>query len=85
MGDWRDFFVAEAGAAGDLTGLLFAGVSMNLERIMSEPGWGLTGHAADALILLMAVLTTSSLLLAPGKGRALVGTEVLVAGIAARA
>ena len=38
MGDWRDFFVAEAGAAGDLTGLVFAGVSMNLERIMSEPG-----------------------------------------------
>jgi hypothetical protein len=85
MGDWRDFFVAEAGAAGDLTSLLFAGVSMNLERILLEPGWGLTSHAADALILLMTVLTTSSLLLVPGKGSALVGTEVLVAGIAARA
>ena len=85
MGDWRDFFVAEAGAAGGLTGLLFAGVTMNLERNLLEPGWGLKGHVPDALILLMAVLTTSSLLLVPGKGRALVGTEVLVAGIAARA
>jgi hypothetical protein len=65
--------------------LQFAGVSMNLERILLEPGWGLTGHAADALIRLMAVLTTSSLLLVLGKGRALVGTEVLVAGIVARA
>ena len=34
---------------------------MNLERILLEPGWGLTGHAVDALILLIAMLTTSSL------------------------
>ena len=84
MGDWHDFFVAEAGAAGVLTGLVCVGVSMNLERILSEPGSGLTGRsAAEALILLMAVLTVSSLLLVPGQGRGLVGTEVLVVGIAA--
>ncbi len=83
MGDWHDFFVAEAGAAGVLTGLVCVGVSMNLERILSEPGWGLTGHAAEALILLMAGLTASSLLIVPGQGRGLVGTEVRVVGIAA--
>ncbi len=45
MGDWHDSFEAEAGAAGDLTGLVFVGVTMNLERILSEPGSGLTGAA----------------------------------------
>ena len=83
MGDWHDFFVAEAGAAGVLTGLVFVGVSMNLERILSKPGSSLTGRAAEALILLVAVLTASSLLLVPGQGRGLVGHEVLVVGIAA--
>jgi hypothetical protein len=83
MDDWHDFFVAEAGAAGVLTGLVFVGVSMNLEKILSEPGSGLTGRAAEALILLVAVLTVSSLLLVPGQGRGLVGAEVLVVGIAA--
>ena len=62
---------------------MFVGVSMNLERILSEPDSGLTGRAAEALILLVAVLTASSLLLVPGQGRGLVGTEVLVVGIAA--
>ena len=83
MGDWHDFFLAEAGAAGVLTGLVFVGVSLNLEKILTDPGSGLTGRAAEALILLVAVLTAPSLLLVPGQGRALVGAEVLVVGIAA--
>ena len=83
MDDWHDFFLAEAGAAGVLTGLVFVGVSMNLEKILSDPGSGLTGRAAEALILLVAVLTASSLLLVPGQGRGLVGNEVLVVGTVA--
>jgi modulator of FtsH protease len=83
MGDWHAFFLAQAGAAGVLTGLVFVGVSMNLEKIVSEPGVGLPRRAAEALILLVVVLTASCLLLVPGQGKAIVGVEVLAIGLAA--
>src|SRR5215207_1803857 len=83
MDQWHDFFLAQAGAAGVLTGLVFVGVSINLEKILSEPGSGLPGRAAEALILLVAVLTASLLLLVPGQGRVMVGAEVIVVGLAA--
>ena len=83
MDQWHDFFLAQAGAAGVLTGLVFVGVSINLEKILSEPGSGLPGRAAEALILLVAVLTASILLLVPGQGPVMVGVEVLVVGLAA--
>ena len=80
MGDWHDFFLAQAGAAGVLTGLVFVGVSINLEKILSDPTSGLAGRAAEALVLLVAVLTPSCLLLVPGQGALLVGIEVLAIG-----
>ena len=83
MGDWHDFFLAQAGAAGVLTGLVFVGVSINLEKILADPNSGLPGRAAEALILLVAVLTASVLLLVPGQSTALIGVEVLAVGLAA--
>jgi hypothetical protein len=82
MDQWHDFFLAMAGAAGVLTGLVFVAVSINLQVIVSEPGSGLPGRAGEALILLVAVLTASVLLLVPGQGTALIGGEVLVVGLA---
>lgn len=83
MDAWHDFFLAQAGAAGVLTGLVFVGVSINLEEILSDPASGLPGRAAEALILLVAVLTASVLLLVPGQGTTLIGVEVLAVGLAA--
>ena len=83
MDQWHDFFLVQAGTAGVLTGLVFVGVSINLEKILSEPGSGLPGRAAEALILLVAVLTASVLLLVPGQGQMLVGADVLTVGLAA--
>jgi hypothetical protein len=83
MHDWHDFFLAQAGAAGVLTGLVFVGVSINLEKIVSDPSSGLAGRAAEALILLVAVLTASVLVLVPGQGLGVLGAEVLVVGLAA--
>ena len=83
MNTWHDFFLAQAGAAGVLTGLVFVGVSINLQKIVSDPRSGLAGRAAEALILLVAVLTVSVLGLVPGQGKGLLGAEVLVVGLAA--
>jgi hypothetical protein len=82
MDEWHDFFLAQAGAAGVLTGLVFVAVSINLQQIVSEPGSGLPGRAAEALILLIGVLTASILLLVPGQGKGAVGVEVLAVGLA---
>ena len=81
MDAWNEFFLAQAGAAGVLTGLVFVGVSINLEKIVSDPRSGLAGRAAEALILLVAVLVASVLLLVPGQGTTLVGVEVLGVGL----
>jgi hypothetical protein len=50
---------------------------------LADPGSGLTGRVAEALILLVAVLTASCLLLVPGQGTTPVGAEVLAVGLAA--
>jgi hypothetical protein len=81
MDEWHDFFLAQAGAAGVLTGLVFVAVSINLQEIVSDADSGLPGRAAEALILLVAVLTASVLLLVPGQGHVMVGVEVLVVGL----
>ena len=83
MNEWHDFFLAQAGAAGVLTGLVFVGVSINLDKIVSDPSSGLAGRAAEALILLVGVLLVSVLGLVPGQGPGLLGAEVLVVGLAA--
>jgi hypothetical protein len=83
VADWQEFFLAQAGAAGVHTGLVFVGVSINLEKILSQPDFGLPGRAAEALILLVAVLATSCLLLVLGQGTRMVGVEVLAVGLAA--
>ena len=38
MDEWHDFFLAQAGASGVLTGLVFVAVSINLQEIVSDPG-----------------------------------------------
>jgi hypothetical protein len=81
MDEWHDFFLAQAGAAGVLTGLVFVGVSINLQKIVSDPRSGLAGRAAEALILLVAVLMASVLVLVPGQGLGVLGVEALVVGL----
>src|ERR687897_1992282 len=83
MNAWHDFFLAQAAAACVLTGLVFVGVSIILQKIVSDPRSGLAGRAAEALILLVAVLVASVLVLVAGQGPGLLGAEVLVVGLAA--
>jgi hypothetical protein len=79
--EWHDFFLAAAGAAAVLAGLVFVGVSINLDMIMSNPTYGLAGRALEALVLLVAVLIVTILLLVPAQGMVLAGAEVLTVGL----
>ena len=81
MDEWHDFFLAAAGAAAVLAGLVFVGVSINLDTIMSNPTYGLPGRALEALVLLVAVLIATILLLVPDQGMVLAGAELLAVGV----
>jgi modulator of FtsH protease len=60
---WSDFFVAVAGVAGALTGLLFVGLSINLDKIIHAPTS--VGRAAETLMLLAGVVALSLITLVP--------------------
>jgi modulator of FtsH protease len=77
--EWEGLFIAEAGASAALAGLLFVAISINLARILQ--GAGLPGRAGEAIVLLVAVLVTSSLGLVPGQSRTVLGVELLAAGL----
>ncbi len=46
MNHWTNFFVIEAGAVAVLAGLVFVSVSINLDKIVSNPDYGLTVRVA---------------------------------------
>jgi hypothetical protein len=78
---WTSLFVAEAGVAAVLAGLLVVAVSINLAKILQHPG--LPDRAAEAIGLLTGVLVASTLGLVPGQPRALLGAGLLTAGVLA--
>jgi hypothetical protein len=78
MSGWESFFVAQVGASAAVAGLVFVGVSINLDKILKYAG--LPGRALEALIVLMLVLVVSSLMLVPGQSGTLIGAELLGVG-----
>jgi len=60
---WNDFFVAAAGTASVLAGLLFVGLSINLERLLRVPTVLL--RASATIALLGNVIGISLLMLVP--------------------
>jgi modulator of FtsH protease len=80
MSGWDSFFVAQVGASAAVAGLVFVGVSINLDKILKYAG--LPGRAL-ALIVLILALITSSLMLVPGQLNTLIGAELLGVGLLA--
>jgi modulator of FtsH protease len=76
---WHDLFVAIAGAAAALTGLLFVAVSINLKQILDIPS--LPTRAAETLSVVLGLLLLSVFMLVPGQSQAVLGTEILALGL----
>jgi modulator of FtsH protease len=77
---WSDFFTAQLGAAATLGGLVFVGLSINLEKILAAPA--LPNRALLALSILLATLMISSYVLIPYQPLSALGSEILCTGIA---
>ncbi len=78
--EWSDFFVAQVGASAVLAGLVFVGVSINIDQVMKYPR--LPGRALEAMALLILVLVVGSFFLVPDQSLRVLGVEVLVVAVA---
>jgi hypothetical protein len=78
--EWKDLFVAVAGATAALAGLLFVAVSINVERIIKYEG--LPERGIEALAMLLAPLVVSIAGLMPGQNHVALGIEILAIGVA---
>ncbi|MDR0786764.1 MAG: hypothetical protein LBG44_02755 [Gemmatimonadota bacterium] len=76
--DWTVFFSVIAGTAGVMLGLLFVGLSMNVDRIASSRI--LRTAALQPMLLLLGLLITSILFLVPGQPLVALGLETMVIG-----
>lgn len=77
---WHDLFVASAGAAAALAGLVFVAVSINIDNILKF-AW-LPARAFRTVALLIVVLIAAIFALVPQSTDAL-GAELLALGLAA--
>jgi hypothetical protein len=72
---WTGLSAAAAAASAALAGLVFVGVSINLKEITSY-AW-LPNRALEAIVLLLLVLLTNTMVLAPGQPAWALGLEIL--------
>lgn len=75
LSDWKDLFVASAGASAALAGLVFVAVSINIDRILKFEG--LPERALQTVLLLLSVVLVSIIGLIPGQSRVALGAELL--------
>ena len=78
VAEWHELFVAAAGAAAALAGLVFVAVSINVERILSFHG--LPERALQTILLLLGAVVVSILGLIPQSTNTL-AIELLVATV----
>jgi hypothetical protein len=77
--EWSDLFVAAAGAAAALAGLVFVAVSINLDRILKLPG--VPDRALQTVLMFLSVVVVSLLGLFPGQSRTALGLELIFVAV----
>ncbi|MEO8446870.1 MAG: hypothetical protein ABI528_05210 [bacterium] len=77
--DWQGFYLASAGAAAALTGLLFVGISINISKILAYES--LIDRSSISIVLLMNALIVSLCSLVPGQTDAFQGIEIITTGL----
>ncbi|KUI31376.1 hypothetical protein AU196_18855 [Mycobacterium sp. IS-1742] len=71
---WSDFAQTVSGGAAALAGLLFVGLSLNLDDILRHPG--VPARAAATLSLTISILLVTVFLATPGQPPAVLGAEI---------
>ena len=76
VAEWSEFFVAVAGAAAALAGLLFVAISINIKEIVAENSLPL--RAGQTVTVLVSALIVSGVMLVPGLSDQALGAVLLV-------
>lgn len=87
LSEWTDFFVASAGAAAALAGLIIVAVSGDVDRVIAIPGMASRAGVAIALLVMSTLVALCALIpsiSALGYGSLVVFTGLVAALLAAR-